>query len=120
MRWWRGPRSRLVALYVVLLVVAVAIPALPDGLDYPRTVGGLVFWIVVGTVLVMLIANGSRVAAAAALLVNVGLLLAVTVVASPSDLVNADAIAFVVVLLAQCVVLVRLALWRRPAAAPAG
>jgi hypothetical protein len=109
-RWLREPRSRLVAVYAVLVALAVAIPALPGGLGYANGIGGLVFWTAAGVVLVALIANGSRVAAVVALLVNAGLLLSVTVVASASELARADLIAFVVVLLAACVALVRLAL----------
>ena len=117
MRWWRDPRSRLVGLSVVLLLVAVAIPALPGGLDYPRGVGEVVFWIVVDGVLIVLLANGSRLAAAVLLVLNVGFLLSVTVVASPDDLVRGDVIAFIVVLVAQSAVLVRLLFWRRAGSA---
>ena len=117
MRWWRDPRSRLVWLSVALLVVAVAIPALPGGLDYPRGAGELVFWIVLDGVLIALLANGSRLAAAVLLVLNVGFLLSVTVVASADELVRGDLIAFVVVVVAQSAVLVRLLFWPRAGSA---
>jgi hypothetical protein len=109
-RWLREPRSRLVAVYAVLVALAVAIPALPGGTGYPAGAAGLVFWLVAGVAFVALIAKGSRLACAAALLLNVGLLLSVTVVTSASELARADLIAFVAVVLAQCALLVRLAL----------
>jgi hypothetical protein len=107
-RWLREPRSRLVVIYAALVALGYAIRALPGGLDYSRGLGELVFWLVVDAILIFLIANGSRVAAAVVLVLNVGFLLSVTVVSSSSDLARADVIAFVVVLLAQCVVLVML------------
>jgi len=109
-RWLREPRSRLVAVYAVLFALAVAIPALPGGMGYPAGAAGLVFWLVAGAALVALIAKGSRLACAAALLLNAGLLLSVTVVASASELARGDLIAFVAVVLAQFALLVRLAL----------
>jgi hypothetical protein len=105
---------------VVLVALAYAIHALPGGLDYPRGTGQLVFWIVVDAILIVLIANGSRVAAAVVLVLNIGFLLAVTLVSSVDDLVSADLIAFVVVVLGQCAVLVRLLLWQAPSAASGG
>jgi len=107
-RWLREPRSRLVAILAVLVLLGYAIHALPGGLDYADGAGELVFWLVVDAILVFLIASGSRVAAAVVLVLNVGFLLAATVVSSSSDLLRPDVMAFVVVLLAQCVVLVLL------------
>jgi lysylphosphatidylglycerol synthetase-like protein (DUF2156 family) len=119
--WLREPRSRLVVIYAALVLLGYAVRALPGGLDYSRGIGELVFWLVVDAVLIFLIANGSRVAAAVILILNVGFLLAATIVSSASDLLHADLLAFVVVLLAQCVVLVRLVFRRRsPPVVPAG
>ena len=109
-RWLWEPRSRLVAVYAVLFALAAAIPPLPGGMGYPAGAAGLVFWLAVGALLVALIAKGSRLACIAALLLDVGLVLSVTVVASASELARADLIAFVAVVLAQCALLVRLAL----------
>jgi len=106
----------MVGLAAALLVVALAIPALPGGLDYPRG-GELVFWVAVDVVLIVLLANGSRPAAAVLLVLNAGLLLSVTVVASAGELVRGDLIAFVVVVVAQSAVLVRLLFWRRAGSA---
>jgi hypothetical protein len=119
--WLREPRSRLVVIYAALVLLGYAVRALPGGLDYSRGIGELVFWLVVDAVLIFLIANGSRVAAAVILILNVGFLLSATIVSSASDLLHADLLAFVVVLLAQCVVLVRLVFRRRsPPVVPAG
>jgi hypothetical protein len=119
--WLREPRSRLVVIYAALVLLGYAVRALPGGLDYSRGIGELVFWLVVDAVLIFLIANGSRVAAAVILVLNVGFLLSATIVSSASDLLHADLLAFVVVLLAQCVVLVRLVFRRRsPPVVPAG
>jgi lysylphosphatidylglycerol synthetase-like protein (DUF2156 family) len=119
--WLREPPSRLIVIYAALVVLGYAVHALPGGLDYSRGIGELVFWLVVDAVLIFLIANGSRVAAAVILILNVGFLLAATIVSSASDLLHADLLAFVVVLLAQCVVLVRLVFRRRsPPVVPAG
>ena len=119
-RWLREPRSRLVVIYAALVLLGYAIHALPGGLDYARGIGELAFWLVVDVILIALIADGSRVAAAVILVLNIGFLLAATIVSSVADLLHADLLAFVVVLLAQCVVLVRLVLWRSPTVAPAG
>jgi hypothetical protein len=119
-RWLREPRPRLVTIYAALVALGYATHVLPGGLDYPRGTGELVFSLLVDVTLVVLIAVGSRAAAAVMLVLNVGLLLSVTLVSSGSDLLRADEIAFVVVLLAQAPVLVRLALWRARPAAPAG
>jgi hypothetical protein len=107
----------LVAIYAALVALGYAIHALPGGLHYARGTGELVFWLVVDAILIFLIANGSRVAAAVVLLLNVGFLLSVTVVSAGSDLVRADLIAFVVVLLAQCVLLTLLLVRRADSAA---
>ena len=95
-------------IYAALVALGYAIRALAGGPDYSRGMGELVFWLVVDAILIFLIANGSRVAAAVLLVLNVGFLLSVTVVSSSSDLARADVIAFVAVLLAQCGVLVML------------
>ena len=112
--WWSGcggrsvrrVRSRLVAIYAVLVVLRYVIPAIPGNLDYPRGTAGLIVAGLVDVLLIVLIARGSRAAAAVSLVMNVGLLLSATVVASGDELVRADTLAYVVVVLAQCAVLI--------------
>jgi len=112
-RWWRDKRSRLLAIYVALVLLAFGVWVWPGGFDSPSA-GELVFWIVVYAILIALMARGSRLAEALLLLVGIGFLLSATVVASTDELLRADVIAFVVVVLAQSAVLVSLLL-RRPA-----
>jgi hypothetical protein len=76
-------------------------------------------WIAVDAILIVYIAKGSRVATAIPLLLNVAFMLGLLLTASSSDFSEPDFVAFLVVLVAQSAVLLRLLLWRSPAAAPA-
>ena len=104
-------------IYAALVALGYVIHALPGGPDYANGSGELVFWAVVDAILIFLIANGSRVVAAVVLVLNVGFLLSATLVSTASDLMQAGVFAFMVVLLAQSVVLAMLLLRRTASAA---
>jgi hypothetical protein len=120
----REPRTRLVAVYVGLVALAYVIHALPGGIFY-RSNAEYPFWLAVDAILIVFIARGSRTATAVPLLLNLLFLTGLFLTATGSDVRAPDLVAFVVVLLAQTAVLVRLLFWRRPTlhlsgAAPAG
>jgi hypothetical protein len=116
-RWWRDSRSRLVSIYVALVVLRYAIPAIFGELDYPNGTAGLTVAALVDGLLIVLIARGSRTAVVVALVLNAGFLLSATVVASDDELVRANTLAYVGAVVAQCVVLVLLLLRRGTASA---
>ena len=110
----REPRSRLVAVYAGLVALAFVLPALPGGLEY-RSDAAYVFWIVADAILIVAIARGSRTAAAIPLTLNVLGLIGLMLAVPASDLTAPALIAFIVLLVAQSAVLLRLLFWPRHA-----